>query len=1264
MRVKKSKNNEEHILRLLNNENLLSNISRRTLTKNDLSEFLDFSLAELGNYLKVSRVYLFEHRYETQTMDNTYEWCASDIVPQIDELQGVPSDVMPWWTDTLLKNQVICYSDIEEIPDELVRDILRPQNILSILVVPLIVGGRYWGFIGFDDCLTHRIWLAEDVDILNSISHIISGFIERKRGEDALRESLEQLNTANHNLEERVEQRTREILQLSNFQQAILENAGLAIISTNAEGIIQTFNPAAEKMLGYKADEMIGLATPAIFHDQLELVIKATELKLITGETIKPDFEVFPSIIRHSNSNTSEWCYVRRDKRKIPVILTITSFEGTDGVIGGYIVVAMDISTEKSVIASLRESEERFHKMFHEHEAVMLLVNPITGDIVDANMSAEKFYGYNFSKLESFNISVINCLPLEDVHNEMRKAYNQKSNYFEFSHRLSTGEVRLVEVHSTPIEIDDEKLLFSIIHDITERKTAEQSLIWNEAFLKKMTESTPLAFLVVDNRTDEILYVNHQFCDIWGINHLEDRIRNHELKNNDIIPDCLPVLRDVPAFAESCKPLQDENNRVVVEDEIPFMDGRIIRRFSTQIRADGDKYLGRLYIFEDITKRKMLEQFLVVQRDLTTKLSATSDLYEALSMTLDSVFQIGEIDAGGIYLFNESCTELTLYAHRGLSEKFVKERSFYGPDSPNVKLVLEGKPVYGPYRSSVFPAFSNMKQDEIHSLAVVPFKYEDKVIGVFNLASSTSTQFYGNLQVSIESLAVQIGGTITRIRAENALSASQQNFKLLFDTIDDFMFILDANGNIIKTNSVVEARLGYETEELKNLNVLAVHPAERRDEAGFIVGEMLAGRALFCPVPLQAKNGTQIPVETRVVMGKWDGKDVLYGISRDITERQKAEAALRESEARWNFALEGSGEGVWDWNTQSNEVFYSTQWKAMFGYSNEEIGNGLDEWEKRVHPEDKEQVYSDLQKHISGETEIYRNEHRVLCKDGTYKWILDRGKVVARQKNGQPLRIIGTHSDITNAKLIEEALRSAVSKERELNELKSRFVSMASHEFRTPLASILMMSDSLMAYRTKMDDQQIVSKLQNINDQVQHLAKVVTDVMQVSKIQEGKMEFNPQSVDFIALISKVINDFNANKLLKNKIQLECNCGSLSMKLDSRLLIQVLNNLISNAIKYAQPNPIVKVKLAETNQEVLLSIQDNGIGIPESDQKNLFQPFFRAENVKKIQGNGLGLNIVRESVRLHEGNITFDSNLGKGSTFVVHLPKSLIQIEKQ
>lgn len=172
------------------------------------------------------------------------------------------------------------------------------------------------------------------------------------------------------------------------------------------------------------------------------------------------------------------------------------------------------------------------------------------------------------------------------------------------------GQIRYAEGRAEALINEQGQVirLFGTTVDITERRQAEEQLRWQEALLRSMTDASPLAFYVVNNRTDTILYFNHRFCEIWGIEHLEEQMQQGILKNNDIIPDCLPLLANVSAFAESCKPLQSEENRVVVEDEIAFVNERTIRRFSAQVRDGEDRYFGRLYIFEDITQRKQAEE--------------------------------------------------------------------------------------------------------------------------------------------------------------------------------------------------------------------------------------------------------------------------------------------------------------------------------------------------------------------------------------------------------------------------------------------------------------------------------------------------------------------------------------------------------------------------------------------------------------------------------------------------------------------------------
>jgi PAS domain S-box-containing protein len=162
---------------------------------------------------------------------------------------------------------------------------------------------------------------------------------------------------------------------------------------------------------------------------------------------------------------------------------------------------------------------------------------------------------------------------------------------------------------------------------------------------------------------------------------------------------------------------------------------------------------------------------------------------------------------------------------------------------------------------------------------------------------------------------------------------------------------------------------------------------------------------------------------------------VIRGYILDRTQERTLQAQTAQDEERWRFVLEATDQGVWDWDAATDKVFFSTQWKKMLGHEENEVGDTLDEWKKRVHPDDLDQVLADLQRHFKGETPLYENEHRVLCKDGSYKWILDRGQVVSHDEAGNPLRVIGTHTDVTDQRRMIEHLEEQEAKFRTLFDL-------------------------------------------------------------------------------------------------------------------------------------------------------------------------------------------------------------------------------------
>lgn len=227
--------------------------------------------------------------------------------------------------------------------------------------------------------------------------------------------------------------------------------------------------------------------------------------------------------------------------------------------------------------------------------------------------------------------------------------------------------------------------------------------------------------------------------------------------------------------------------------------------------------------------------------------------------------------------------------------------------------------------------------------------------------------------------------------------------------------------------------------------------------------------------------------------------------------------------------------------------------------------------------------------------------------------------------------------------------------EKELNRIKQHFFSMASHDFRNPLTGIFVSCELLKNYSERLTEEKRLQLLNKIQSQVNHIVGLLDDVLFIGKSESGKMEFSPATLEIEAFCQQQLSEIELIDQQKHSFNFNCE-GSCSLStVDEKLLGKILTNLLSNAVKYSPQGEEIKLDLTCENDQIILKIQDNGIGIPESAQANLFEVFQRANNVGKIPGTGLGLAIVKQAVELHGGKINFKIEEGVGTTFTVYIP---------
>jgi PAS domain S-box-containing protein len=376
---------------------------------------------------------------------------------------------------------------------------------------------------------------------------------------------------------------------------------------------------------------------------------------------------------------------------------------------------------------------------------------------------------------------------------------------------------------------------------------------------------------------------------------------------------------------------------------------------------------------------------------------------------------------------------------------------------------------------------------------------------------------------------------------------------------------------------------------------------------------------------------------------------------------------LKNNEERLRYALDGTNDGIWDWNVVTGEVYFSPRAMTMLGYEPLELEGNVNTWENLTHPDDKQWVMNALNKHLENKTPVYETEHRLKTKSGEYVWVLDRGKVISRDEDGKPLRMTGCHSDITLRKKAAEELQrhrnhlSELVDERtfELNQSREKLhhadkltslgklVGSVAHEFNNPLYGVINLVEQLgddLSPKNREKFSKVAKK------ECWRMADMIKNLQNFYKPSEDHIS----SVDLNKLVDEVLLVIGKDIKKKGiKIKKEYCDNLAAVKMVEDQIKQVVINLMQNASDaISESDGEIRLSTEQSNSHITLKIQDTGEGISEENIKDIFDPFYTTKGVK---GTGLGLSVSYGIIKKHGGDIKVKSEFDKGSTFTITIP---------
>ncbi|MBI5928304.1 MAG: PAS domain S-box protein [Chloroflexi bacterium] len=916
--------------------------------------------------------------------------------------------------------------------------------------------------------------------------------------------------------------------------------------------------------------------------------------------------------------------FIRKDGRVIFTTITIRAIRHADGRCNYFVGLMQDITDRKAAEEALHASEARY-RLLAENISDLVMRSTLTSECLYISPSVQTILGYTPEELMGQQTS---DLVHPDDQTTIWEAYTSalERNDFIMPHQYRAkhkdGHYIWLETVGKPLFNDASNEITGVItssRDITRRRQSEEALRESEERFRQIAENVDQILFMRSHDDQRMLYISPRYEQMWE-KSVESIYKDPQSYMDSVHPDDLEQVRQQRLTKHYIEEgFADYEYRIILSQNRT----RWVRVRTFPIKNDINVIVRRAGIIEDITERKQSE---VALRESEEKFRLLLDAAPVATIISDQTGRISLVNLQAEKLFGYERNELVgkmvevlvpSHAH----ERHIRNRATYMA-APCVRPMGLGLELFARRKdASEFPVEIELSHIET------------------------------NVGLLVMSFVLDI---TERKQAADELEKQRSFLRSVIDVSPSMIFVKDYDARFVLANPVVAAMYNTTVEDLIGKTDADFNPSTQEIN-NFLEADrqvITSGERLYFEEPITNFEGeTHWLQTTKVPIISPDGKSkYVLGVATDITERKRSEAALKESEDKYRSLIETMRGGLAIFDLDNRITYINDRFCELLGYSRDEImGTRAADY---VDADNLSILATHLERRQHFESTTYELLFR--HKNGSPVYLLVSGSPLLG-KNRDFKGSFAVMTDITMQKQAEQKLWQALEKEKELGELKSRFVSMASHEFRTPLATILALTETLTAYRHKLSDEQIEQRLGKIIMQVDHLKDIMEDVLILARMQARRIEFNPVMLDLDAVCRSVLDEFQSRPDITHQLVYACDETLRAVRLDKKLIRQVIDNLLSNAIKYSPPHKPIFITLERTGEVLVLTVRDEGIGIPEADLVHLFEPFHRATNVGTISGTGLGLNIAKEFIELHGGTIRAESQVAVGTTFIVHIP---------